>query len=72
MNVNVKIIPLDRPKLLAANAWLDNKLWSIYFSQDKKMGYIVNVPYATVGDAVRITEGPTKDIGTGIIIDVVP
>jgi hypothetical protein len=71
MNVNVKIIQLDRPELLTANAWINNELWSIYFSADRKTGYIISVPYATIGDTVRITEGAFKDIGSGIITDII-
>jgi hypothetical protein len=72
MNVNVKITQLDRPELLSANAWINNELWSIYFSADRKTGYIINVSHAMMGDTVRITEGPSKDIGSGVIVDIIP
>lgn len=70
MNVNVRIDQLDKPLLSAANAILRENLYSIYFSKDRKTGYIVLASMATFGDEVIITEGPTKVIGKGIVIDV--
>ena len=63
----VTIIRLDRPELLAANAWLNGDLNSIYFSKDRKEGYIPAPKLARIGDKVRITEGPHKDIGKGVV-----
>jgi len=63
----VSITRLDRPELLAANAWLNGDLNSIYFSQDRKEGYIPAPKLARIGDPVRITEGPLKEIGEGFV-----
>ena len=71
MNIKIKVTQLDNPLLNAANVKLDCGLYSIYFSDDRKTGFVVSVPYANTGDKVMITEGP-HEIGSGIIIDVTP
>ena len=63
----ITITRLDRPELLAANAWLNGDLNSIYFSKDRKEGYIPAPKLARIGDKVKITEGPSKEIGEGIV-----
>ena len=69
-NATVKILTLDKPLLSAANAQLNGDLYSIYFSPDKKLGYIINPKRAFVNNEVIITEGPDKIIGKGKVISV--
>jgi len=71
MNANVKITRLDKPQLSAANAKLNNKLYSIYFSSDKKSGFIIHPENAKIGDNITITEGPVTIIGEGFITDLI-
>jgi len=70
MNIKVKVTRLDKPLLAAANVNLKSGLYSIYFSVDRKEGFVVGVIRANIGDEVVITEGPTKDIGSGIITEI--
>jgi len=70
MNIKIKVTQLDKPLLAAANIKLKGGLHSIYFSVDRKEGFVVGVTRAKVGDEVVITEGSTVEIGSGIITEI--
>ena len=71
-NAKVKINELKNEKLSAANAYVRGDLHSIYFSQDKKFGFIVAVnDLAQIGDEVELSQGPTKGLGNGVIVELI-
>jgi hypothetical protein len=71
LNAKIRIDDLKKPLLSAANAWVGKTLHSIYFSPDKKFGFIIGVSAsAKVGDPVELAQGPNKGLGTGVIVEI--
>ena len=72
MNAKIRIDELKNPLLSAANAYVSGNLHSIYFSSDRKFGFIVAVEdSAKIGDAVELSQGPNKGLGFGVIIELI-